>query len=107
MDYSKIRDAKVRAATGKTWSQWFRHLDSWGARKQGHSPTAKHLATVYGLTAWWSQVVTIRYEKERGYWRPHGTSTSKARAHVERPRVKGTPRRTSKRQANHRRKHPV
>lgn len=72
MDYLKISDEKVTAKTGKGWPEWFQILDSLKAKKLGHTLTAKRLGTIYHLNGWWSQVVTVRYEKEKGYWVRHG-----------------------------------
>jgi len=69
MDHLKISDGKVKNATTKTWKQWFAILDKWQAQKKGHYLTAKYLGKEYGLSGWWSQVVTIRYEKEHDYWK--------------------------------------
>jgi hypothetical protein len=61
-----ISDEVVRARTGKPSREWYQILDEWGAREKGHTRTAKHLVERYGLSGWWSQCVTIRYEWERG-----------------------------------------
>lgn len=68
MNYLKISDEKVKLQTGKTWRQWFAIMDKFGAKKRGHSYTAKYLKEKYFLKSWWAQVITIRYEKEKGYW---------------------------------------
>ena len=64
--FRKTSDEAVRAGTGKGWKRWFQILDAWGVKKHGHALTARHLREKYGLDAWWSQAVTIRYEWERG-----------------------------------------
>jgi len=56
----------VSAATGRGWEEWFRLLDDWGARTKGHAATARHLAAEHGLSGWWSQEVTVMYERSRG-----------------------------------------
>lgn len=66
-----ISSEAARKATGKSWSQWLRILDRWGAKKKGHAATAKHLASRYGIGSWWSQMVTVRYEQARGLRAPH------------------------------------
>lgn len=73
MDVLKIGDEKVKAATNKAWAQWFKILDTWKAKAHGHTETAKHLHNKYGLNGWWCQTVTVRYEKERKYWKRSGT----------------------------------
>jgi hypothetical protein len=75
MDYLKISDEKAKAATGKDWRQWFSTLDNLRAKKLGHTATARRLREKYRLSNWWPQVVTIRYEKERGYWVRHSSSS--------------------------------
>jgi len=62
----RISDEAVRAKTGKFWDQWFRILDRWGATSKGRPATAKHLAERHGTGPWWSQMITARYERERG-----------------------------------------
>ncbi len=61
-----ISDEVVRARTGKGSDEWYRLLDEWGAADRGHTLTARHLAQEYGLSPWWAQCVTIRYEWEKG-----------------------------------------
>ena len=68
MDHLAISDQKVKEGTGKNWTQWRAFLDAYNVKEKGHKETAKHLVARHKLTPWWAQVVTIRYEKERGYW---------------------------------------
>ncbi len=51
--------------TGRTSADWYRILDEWGAREKGHT-LAAHLLREYGLSSWWAQAVTIRWEYEGG-----------------------------------------
>lgn len=71
MDYSKISDEKLKIKTGKVWKEWTKVLDTMKAKDIGHTETANKLSTKYRLSGWWAQFVTIRYEKERGYWVRH------------------------------------
>lgn len=71
-----ISDAAVKKATGKGWSQWFRILDAWGARKKSHAEVARHLHDKLGVRPWWSQMVTVQYERRRGQ-RVAGQSSTK------------------------------
>lgn len=64
--FRRISDEAVRGKTGKGWEGWYRILDQWGVKEKGHTRTAKHLREGYGLSPWWAQAVTIRYEWERG-----------------------------------------
>ncbi|MBA2564208.1 MAG: GNAT family N-acetyltransferase [Gemmatimonadetes bacterium] len=62
----RIGDEAVQRATGKAWPEWYRVLKRWDVRKNGHGATARHLREEHGLSPWWSQAVTIRYEWEAG-----------------------------------------
>ena len=72
MDYSKLSDVKLKEKTGKIWKEWSKILDKMKAKDIGHTETAKKLSQDFGLSGWWAQFVTIRYEKEKGYWVRHG-----------------------------------
>jgi uncharacterized protein YndB with AHSA1/START domain len=61
-----ISDESTRARTGKGLAQWYALLDRWGAASKGHATTARYLLEDHGLSPWWSQSVTIAYERERG-----------------------------------------
>lgn len=61
--YTKISDAAVKAKTGKTWAQWFARLNQWGARTKAHRDVAAYLHTQCGTTGWWSQMITVEYER--------------------------------------------
>ena len=61
-----ISDEAVVAKTGRSWSEWFTILDRWGAQSKDHKTIAKHLHIKFELNGWWSQMVTVRYELERG-----------------------------------------
>lgn len=79
-----ISDDAVRAKTGKDWNEWFRVLDEFGGTEKGHKLMAKFLKEEQGLTAWWSQMVTVQYERERGMRevneRPKGFALSVSRS---------------------------
>ncbi len=64
--FRRISDEAVREKTDKGWQEWFAILDKWSMKEQGHTKTAKYLQERYGLSPWWAQAVTIRYEWERG-----------------------------------------
>jgi len=65
-DERSISEAAVTRATGHGWAHWLRLLDRWGAATKGHPATARYLHEEHGLSTWWAQTVTVRYEKERG-----------------------------------------
>jgi len=66
-----IGDAAVRAKTGKGWQQWFTILDRAGAPNMSHAEIAAYLHKRLGLSGWWSQMVTVGYEQERGLREKH------------------------------------
>lgn len=61
-----MSDDAVRAKTGKTWAQWVKSLDADGAAKLPHRDIARLLASKYEVPAWWSQMVTVGYERLKG-----------------------------------------
>ena len=65
-EFRRISEDSVRRRTGKGWAEWLSILDEWGAAKHGHTKSARHLREVYGVSPWWAQAVTVRYEYERG-----------------------------------------
>ncbi len=64
--FQKISDDAVAAKTDKAWHDWFKILDKFGLKRKGHTLAAKYLRDQYGLSGWWAQAVTIRYEWDRG-----------------------------------------
>lgn len=78
-----ISDAAVQAKTGKPWSEWFSVLDRAGASAMTHPEIARLLNQRHEVSPWWSQMVTVAYERARGrrvkYERPEGFSVSASR----------------------------
>lgn len=66
-----MRDEAVLKKTGKTWAEWVAELDRAGCAARTHKEIVRHLAGEHGLSAWWSQTVTVGYERIRGK-REHG-----------------------------------
>lgn len=66
MSDTNISDEAVEKATGKAWKAWFEVLDGWKADEKGHKATAAYLSEEHDLSGWWSQMVTVQYERERG-----------------------------------------
>ena len=66
-----IREEAVGNATGRAWSEWFALLDQAQAQSWSHAAIARWLATEHGVTAWWSQMVTVEYERARGLRQVH------------------------------------
>ncbi len=56
----------VRKATGRGWAEWVAVLDGMGAESLKHRDIARRLAEEHGLGGWWSQTVTVGYERIRG-----------------------------------------
>lgn len=61
-----MSDESVKARTGKTWPEWFAVLDKAGAKKMSHPEIARYLHEKCGVPGWWSQMVTVGYERARG-----------------------------------------
>lgn len=56
----------VEAATGKRLEEWFALLDAAGAPEMTHRDIARLLRDEHGVPPWWSQNVTVEYERARG-----------------------------------------
>jgi hypothetical protein len=56
----------LHGPTNRTWSEWVRVLDDWGARDRPHTEIARWLADEMGVPPWWTQDITVRYEKHIG-----------------------------------------
>ena len=68
-DYAKLAgmaDEKVLAKTGRTWEEWVRVLDSHDATTMTHRDIAQLVSATYGTPDWWTQMVTVGYERIRG-----------------------------------------
>lgn len=61
-----ISDETVIAKTGKATEEWNTILDGWDAPSKGHPAIARYLEQEHGLSGWWAQTVTVRYEYARG-----------------------------------------
>ncbi len=67
-DYARVAgmsDVKVRERTGRTWRDWVAVLDALGALKMPHRDIARHVSSM-GMPDWWTQTVTVGYERIRG-----------------------------------------
>lgn len=68
-DYAALAgmsDESIRTNTGKTWAQWVRALDAIDAAKLPHRDIAEHVRSTYAVPSWWTQSVTVGYERIRG-----------------------------------------
>jgi hypothetical protein len=59
-------DASIKAKTGCTWERWVRALDHYGAEEMSHRDIAALVSTKYKIDGWWSQTVTVGYERIKG-----------------------------------------
>ena len=65
-----VAEAKVVEATGRGWQEWFRILDEWGAAGRSHTEIARWLREELGVPGWYSQSITVGYERARGLRAP-------------------------------------
>jgi hypothetical protein len=61
-----MRDETVRARTGRTWAEWVEALDAKGAAALPHGEIAAYVHEEFGISGWWSQSVTVGYERIKG-----------------------------------------
>jgi hypothetical protein len=61
-----VSAAKVLERTGHDLDHWFGVLDRFGAAEKGHTATARHLHKNLGVDGWYSQGITVAYERARG-----------------------------------------
>ncbi len=67
-------DAALRAATGKSWSEWLTLLDAAGAAAQNLDHTRMWELVMQSLpdsAGWWGQMVAVGYERARGLREKH------------------------------------
>ena len=76
----EMHDDRIREATGKGWDEWCDLIDAWPGRDRGHTAIAAHVNEEHGIDGWWSQAVTVGYERITGlrlpHQRPDGTFTA-------------------------------
>lgn len=60
-----MSDASVSKQTGRTWAQWVQVLDAVQAAEKPHREIVQHVSSL-GTPDWWSQMVTVGYERIRG-----------------------------------------
>ena len=68
-DYAALAgtsDATIKAKTGCTWERWVRALDYHGAKELPHRDIAALVSNKYKIDGWWSQTVTVGYERIKG-----------------------------------------
>jgi hypothetical protein len=68
-DYVKLAgmsDAVIKSKTGCTWESWVKSLDHHGAQQMSHRDIAKLVSETYKVPSWWTQTVTVGYERIKG-----------------------------------------
>ena len=68
-DFSKIAgmsDEKIKEKTGCTWERWVWALDAVNAQAWPHGEIAEYVREKYKVPSWWTQAVTVGYERIRG-----------------------------------------
>src|SRR5262245_50459176 len=68
-EYAKLAgmaDAVVREKTGRDWTEWVRTLDAHDAEQMKHGDIATLVNGTYKVADWWSQTVTVGYERIKG-----------------------------------------
>jgi hypothetical protein len=69
VDFAKLAgmaDEKVKAATGCTWERWVWALDQVDAHKWPHREIAQYVHEKFKVPSWWTQTVTVGYERIKG-----------------------------------------
>lgn len=68
-DFAEIAgmaDETIRAKTGCTWEKWVWALDQVQAWNWPHQEIARYVHEKYKVPGWWTQTVTVGYERIRG-----------------------------------------
>src|SRR2546430_16680714 len=78
-----MSDASVEKQTGRDWAEWVTTLDAVRAAEKPHREIAAYVSSL-GTPDWWSQTVTVGYERirglrDRGQRRGGGYEASKSR----------------------------
>jgi hypothetical protein len=66
-----VSEGAIRKGTGRGWDDWFRILDAWDGTSHTHTEIARHVNGEHGIDGWWSQSVTVGYERARGMRAPN------------------------------------
>jgi uncharacterized protein YndB with AHSA1/START domain len=61
-----MSDAAIKASTGCDWTAWVGALDYAGAADLSHRAIAELVRKKFGIGGWWSQTVTVGYERIKG-----------------------------------------
>jgi hypothetical protein len=69
IDYAALAgmsDDAIKANTGCNWEKWVYVLDKAGAMDMSHTAVAELVHTRWKVPGWWSQAVTVGYERIKG-----------------------------------------
>lgn len=69
VDYAALAgmsDAVIVAKTGHTWREWERVLDADNAAAMSHRDIATLVHEKHGVGPWWTQMLTVGYERIKG-----------------------------------------
>jgi len=69
-----VSDDAMLRATGRGHAEWFSLLDAWGATDHGHTEIARWLGETHDVPGWWTQNITVAYERARGMRARHQMS---------------------------------
>ncbi|HEU4929299.1 MAG TPA: hypothetical protein VFU38_05665 [Candidatus Krumholzibacteria bacterium] len=61
-----IKNTTILSKSGKSWPEWVRILDAIDGTKLSHTDIARIVHEKHGVGEWWSQSVTVGYERIRG-----------------------------------------
>jgi hypothetical protein len=69
VDYAALAgmsDAVIKEKTGCSWERWVKSLDYQGAADMSHPEIARVVRDKYKVGDWWTQAVTVGYERIKG-----------------------------------------
>jgi hypothetical protein len=65
-----MSDEILPARTGRVWGEWYEILNAWGAIDRPHPEIARWLVDEHGVSGWWAQELTVRFEHATGRRQP-------------------------------------
>jgi uncharacterized protein YndB with AHSA1/START domain len=68
-DYAALAgmsDDAIKKNTGCTWGRWVKSLDYYGAETMSHREIAELVRAKFKIGDWWTQSVTVGYERIKG-----------------------------------------
>ena len=69
---NEMSAAAIKAATGKTWDEWFSALDKFGGPEKGRKALNEFLFNKNKVEAWWTGTIVVEYEKARKVFEKDG-----------------------------------